>query len=129
MAIFDEPSRNPLPEPTREDFQRAGLKGLISLVPVAGAVASELLGVASAPVAQRRDDWLSDLERRLREVEGCVQGFRLEDLGKNPQFISATMQATQAASRTHQSEKLEALQNAVVNVALGKPPTEDLRLS
>jgi len=77
------------------------------------------------PVAQRRDDWLNDLERRLRDLEGRVEGFCFDDLGKNRQFVSATLQATQAALRTHQAEKLEALQNALLNVALATAPQHD----
>jgi hypothetical protein len=76
-------------------------------------------------VAQRRDDWLEDLERRVQGLEGRVAGFRFDDLGHNAQFVSATLQATQAALRTHQKDKLEALKNAVVNVALGHEPDVD----
>jgi hypothetical protein len=61
-------------------------------------------------------------------MEGKIDGFRFDDLGKNEQFVSATLQATQAALRTHQSEKLAALQNAVVNAAVGKAPSDDLQL-
>jgi hypothetical protein len=127
MSIFDEPSRKPLPQPTFEDIEHAGRKGLVSLFPVLGGIASELLGVLSSPVAQRRDDWLSDLQRRLLALEGQVNGFRFDDLGKNPQFVSAVLQANNAALRTHQSEKLTALQNAVVNVAVAKAPSEDMQ--
>jgi hypothetical protein len=42
-------------------------------------------------------------------------------------FFSAFAQATQAAIKTHQQEKLEALRNAVLNVAVGNAPSEDLQ--
>jgi hypothetical protein len=128
MAIFDEPSRKPLPQPTFEDVEHAGRKGLVSIIPFVGGLASELLGLLSSPVVQRRDDWFADLQLRLRELESRVEGFKLDDLENNEQFISATLQATQAAMRTHQSEKLEALKNAVVNVAIGQAPEKDLQL-
>ena len=128
MAIFDEPSRKPLPQPNLQDVGRAGIKGLLAMVPLLGGPGSELLGLLSSPVAQRRDDWFADLERRLHDLEGRVDGFRFDDLGKSKEFVSATLQATQAAIRTHQSEKLEALRNAVMNVALSKGPSEDLQL-
>lgn len=128
MPIFDEPSKQPLPQPTLEDVGHAGRKGLVSLIPGVGSLASELLGVLSSPVAQRRDDWLSDLARRLHDLEGRVDGFRFDDLGQNAQFVSAMSQATLAALRTHQAEKLAALQNAVVNIAIAKAPSEDLQL-
>ncbi|HXF27840.1 MAG TPA: hypothetical protein VN610_11210, partial [Bryobacteraceae bacterium] len=44
---------------------------------------------------------------------------------RNEQFISALLQATQAAVKTHHAEKLKALRNAVVNVAIGKDLNED----
>jgi len=125
MAIFDEPSREPLPQPTVEDVAHAGGKGLLSVIPIVGGVASELLGLLSSPVVQRRDDWFADLERRLRELEGRVDGFRFDDLAQNEQFVSATLQATQVALRTHQPEKREALRNAVLNISLGKAPVDD----
>ncbi len=126
MAIFDEPSRKPIPQPTFEDMEHAGRKGLASIIPFVGGTASELLGLLASPVARRRDDWLSDLQRRLQDLEGRVEGFRFDDLENNEQFVSATLQAMQAAVKTHQQEKLEALRNAVLNVAAGTAPDEYL---
>ena len=122
MGIFDRPSLDPLPEPDFEDVKYASGKTLVSLVPGLG----EAWGlVMAAPVEQRRDDWLRDLESRLRELEQRVTGFRFDDLGQNQAFVSATLQATQAALRTHEKEKLEALRNAVVNIAAGAAPGAD----
>jgi hypothetical protein len=45
MAIFDEPSRDPLPQPTFEDVAHAGRKGLLSMIPLVGGVGSELVGL------------------------------------------------------------------------------------
>jgi hypothetical protein len=122
MTLFDEPSRKSLPQPTFEDIAYSGRKVLAGMIPVVGGVASELLGLLSSPLAQRRDDWLTDLERRLRDLEGTVEGFHFDGLAQNEEFVSATLQATQAALRTHQREKLDALRTAVINVALGKEP-------
>lgn len=118
MVLFDEPSRHPLPQPTFEDVKHAGRKGLVGMIPFVGNAGSELLALLSSPVAERRDDWFEDLQRRLQELEGKIAGFKFDDLAKNKQFVSATLQATQAALRTHQQEKLEALKNAVTNVRL-----------
>jgi hypothetical protein len=130
MAIFDEPSKKPFPQPSFDDVQYASRKGLASIIPLAGGVASELMGLLSSPVAKRRDDWFSDLERRLRDLEGRIEGFRFDDLERNEQFVSATLQATQAALRTHQREKLDALRNAVLNIAVAKSnlPPDDTQL-
>jgi hypothetical protein len=74
---------------------------------------------------RRRTDWFTDLEARLRELENRVEGFRFDKLNSNEQFVSATLQATQAAIKTHQVEKLDALRNAVVSVAAGREPCVD----
>lgn len=85
----------------------------------------DLFGLITSPLAQRRDEWFADLERRLRDLEKRVEGFRVEALQEDEAFISATLQATQAAQRTHQAEKREALRNAVLNVALAKEINAD----
>ena len=125
MSILDEPSREPLPQPDFEDVAHAGRKALVSMIPVLGGAGSELVGLLSSPVALRRDAWLEDLERRLRDLESKVTGFRLEDLAQNDQFVSPTLVATQGALKTHQKEKLDAFKNAVLNVALGKDSNSD----
>jgi hypothetical protein len=58
-------------------------------------------------------------------LEGRMAGFRVEALVNNEAFISAALQASQAAIRTHERQKLEALRNAVVNVAAGRSPDAD----
>ena len=120
--LFDEPSRQPLPnEPELADHRAAVIKGALGSIPVLGNVLAEELGLLLAPpLTQRRDAWLEDLARRLRDLEAKITGFRFDDLCNNEQFVSATAQATQAVLRTHQVEKLAALRNAVLNVATGK---------
>jgi len=56
------------------------------------------------------------------------KGFERFDpatLGQNEAFISAVPDGSQAAVRTHYRDKLEALRNAVLNVAIGRTPDED----
>jgi hypothetical protein len=125
-SIFDEPSKHPLPAPEVKDHGAATIKGMISSLPfVGGVIAEELALVLNAPLSRRRDEWLTDLARRLHDLEGRVNGFHFEDLANNEQFVSATAQATQAALRTHREEKLEALRNAVLNTALQREPDDD----
>jgi len=120
--IFDEPSRQPLPTDLEfDDVTYAVKKGIAGLAPLGG----ELFELLTSPLARRRDDWLEDLERRLRDLEKKVERFRFEDLATNDQFVSTTLVATQAALKTHQPEKLDALKNAVVNVALGHESDSD----
>jgi hypothetical protein len=124
--IFGEPSRQPLPnEPEFGDHRVAVIKGGLGSIPVLGNVLAEELGLLAPPLTRRRDAWFEDLARRLRDLETKVAGFRFDNLSQNEQFVSATAQATQAALRTHQQEKLDALRNAVLNVAAGTAPAED----
>jgi hypothetical protein len=50
----------------------------------------------------------------------------LENLQQNEQFISAVIQASQIAMRTHEAEKLAALRNAIVNLAQGQSVDDTL---
>ncbi|AMR68738.1 hypothetical protein A0T30_13055 [Aquipseudomonas alcaligenes] len=50
-----------------------------------------------------------------------------EGLQQNEAFITTVAQASILAIRNHQLEKLEALRNAVLNVAAGHCPEDDLR--
>ena len=127
MSLFDEPSKQSLPsEPTLEDHRLALIKGSLSALPfVGGALAEEMGLLLITPLTRRRDEWWADVARRVLDLEGKVQGFKFEDLGNNDQFVSAMIQATQSATKTNLKEKLEALRNAVLNVALGKEPNPD----
>jgi hypothetical protein len=129
MAIFDEPSRQPLPTtPELEDHSAAVIKGTLASIPVIGNVLAEELGLVLAPpLSRRRDEWFADLARRLHDLEGRVAGFKFDDLANNDQFVSATLQATQAALRTRDEIKLEALRSAVLHAALGSEPQGDRR--
>jgi hypothetical protein len=129
MGLFDEPSKQPLPrELTPGDHRFAVIKGTLSSIPGLGSVLAEEMGIVLVPpLTRRRDAWFEDIARRLHEIESRVAGFRFEDLGNNEQFVSAMVQATQSAIKTHATEKLEALRNAVLNVALGNAPADDLQ--
>ena len=126
MAIFDEPSKGPLPQPGAKDVAHSIAKGVVSEIPMIGGPVSELLGLLISPIAERRDGWLTDLQRRLHELEAQKEGFCFSDLSKNERFVSAVLQATTAAARTHKKEKREALRNAVLNVATGDGLSEDV---
>jgi hypothetical protein len=119
----------PAPKESKTDVAHALAKGMISAVPLVGAPAAELFSlVVTPPLERRRADWLNAIAERLRELETKVQGFKIEALKDNPLFITAVMHATIAALRNHQKEKLDALQNAVVNSARGVDIEENLQL-
>jgi len=75
-----------------------------------GNAAEEFLRlVLVPPMGKRRDEWLQSMYDRLKELERHMAGFRVEALVTNEAFISAVLQASQAAIRTHERQKLEAL--------------------
>lgn len=126
-TLFDEASRRELPsQPEIDDVRISAIKVGLGAIPVFGNALSESLAlVLIGPLNRRRDEWFADLARRLRDLECKVDGFRFEDLANNEEFVSATLQATQGALRTHSAEKLEALRNAVLNVAANRDFSEE----
>jgi len=116
----DRPSKEQLPANSKSmEISVAVSKGAVSAIPLVGGAISEFIATAvGLPLSKRRDEWFEDLESRLRELEQQIGGFSLKTLGDNEQFVSAAAQATQAAMRTHQNEKIEALRNAVLNTAI-----------
>ena len=106
-------------------FVRVGL----SAIPFVGGPAVELFSaLITPPLAKRRDNWIRSIAEGLEDLEKKVAGFKIDSLPGNDAFVTAVMHASQAAIRNHQQEKLEALRNAVLNVASGNAPDEDLQL-
>lgn len=116
-----------VPEATLKDRLHTLAKAGIASIPVAGAAASELFTVILAPpLEKRRIEWMNDVAEHLKELEERGE-LNLEDLQDNETFITTVMQASQAAIRNHQSEKREALRNAVLNAALPHAPEESIQ--
>ena len=117
MARSD--SREPFPQPSAIDHVDAAARTLVSLVPAFGGPAIRLLDLVLAPPYQRRRaNWFNQLAARLDRLEQAVEGLTVESLRDDEDFITAVNSATLIALRNHNEEKLTALQNAVVNVAL-----------
>lgn len=104
---------------SKGDVFHAGVKSAISMIPVAGGFASELFGLyVSAPAEKRKENVLIMIDNRLRELEEKVADFHTVMSERNESFVSATLQVTQIAMRTHQQDKLVALVNAITNSIL-----------
>jgi hypothetical protein len=104
-------------------------RAAISAVPYVGGPAKELFNfVITPPLEKRLAKWMNEMADRITEIEENAKGFKKENLKENQMFLTAVMHATSIALRNHQKEKLEALQNAVVNTARGIDLQEDLQL-
>jgi len=121
-------NRQPFPERGAEDVARSALRGMLTTaVPGLGAFAGELFDLAIIPqLERRRATWWNDLAARLSDLEQKVEGFSLASLTDSPDFITAVTTASQIAIRNHSEEKLAALKNAVINVALEKELENEL---
>ncbi|WUR13903.1 hypothetical protein E7V67_002000 [[Empedobacter] haloabium] len=110
----------PLPtKRSKGDYARDTARAAISMVPMAGGplqVAFEAL--FSAPIEKRKERWLQQLSEVVVELGARVDELTPERLVQDDVFVTVVMQASQIALRNHQSEKLEALRNAVLNAVL-----------
>lgn len=112
-----------IPQKSTGDVAHALAKAGISMIPVVGGPGVELFQhLVQPPLEKRREAWMHAVGEKLLELE--QSGLDLARLQSNEQFISAVMQASQAALRTHKEEKLNALRNAVLNVAQGQAPED-----
>lgn len=105
-------------------------KAALSVVPVFGGPAAELFGAILQPqLEKRKTAWLESLARELVRLGEHVHGLTPEVFAHSPAFASAFLQASSAAIRTHLQEKLDALRNAVLNIAAGTAPDDNLQLT
>jgi hypothetical protein len=115
-----------VPSTAAGDVVHTAVKAAISVVPIYGGPAAEIFGLVIAPPLQRRQvEWMNEVAAGLNVLEEKIEGFRIENLRENQQFISAVLSATQGAVRDHSQEKRDALRNAVLNVAVGSKLTAD----
>jgi hypothetical protein len=118
-------SRTSSPADQRRDISNALVRAGISLVPGGGAI-NELLNLVILPsVADRQERWLEAIDFELSKLRDKMKGFSLDDLRSRDDFTSSFIRASRVAVSTHQKEKLEALRNALLNVAIGDAPDEN----
>jgi hypothetical protein len=116
----------PTPESTGDKLH-AVAKGAIGCIPVAGSLAAELFNLVIAPPLQQRvQDWMDEVGAGLRQLEATGR-VTWAELRADPSFTTTFVQATEAARRTHEQEKIEALRNTVLNSALPDAPKDARR--
>lgn len=79
-----------------------------------------------APYDRRLQRWMEDVSATLISLLQS-RGHSLDDLKTNDEFQTILIQASQAAFRTHQEEKITALRHAVVNTAGGIEISIDIK--
>jgi hypothetical protein len=97
-----------------------------------GAMVFPFLGAGTALVdlvtksmrGKRLEDFCERLRLGLNDLSQKIAGLTPAKLAASEEFNSAFFQAAQAAVKTHHVEKLEALRNALLNVAAGTLPDE-----
>lgn len=113
-------------ETSATDLVVGSTKAAISMIPIAGAPLVEILNILVTPSLQkRRDTWFEELGEKLKELEE-KKYLTWQDLEDNETFIDISIKATELALKTSQTEKLEALKNALLNSA--KPDSVDISM-
>jgi hypothetical protein len=123
----DAGAPGPLPSQTNAELAQAIVRAGLAVVPAGGAIA-ELLAFLQPTFGRRRDAWLQQLADGFQELKDRLDAPDFETLRDNELFVTVVFNATQAAMRTHQTEKLEALRAAVMNFALPMAPDEHTQL-
>jgi hypothetical protein len=124
MTVADD--KLTVPKQSKGDVAHTFAKAGLSAIPVVGGPAIELFQyLIQPPLEKRRGEWMAQVGEKLQDLE--AKGLKLDELGNNEEFVSAVMHASQIALRTHQAAKLDALRNAIINVAKGQAPDEALQ--
>jgi hypothetical protein len=114
-----------VPSSTGGDLVYAALKGGLSAVPLAGGTLAEFMQVFFAsPIERRREEWMKRVAHALTHL--MAKGLTAESIQSNERFNSAVFQANAIAQRTHRKEKLDALRNALIKIALTQIPDETI---
>lgn len=109
-----------VPKQSKLDAVHSATKAVISMIPYGGAATEFFQLIIQPPYQKRLNEWLESAGEKIQELE--KNGLDIESLRENDAFISAVAYALKIVLQTHEKEKLEALHNAVMNVATGQAP-------
>lgn len=117
------------PKKEKLDHLHSSTKIALNVVPFVGGSLAELFDtVFTSPIDKRKEEWLNYIGSTLEDLCSRYEDITPESLSKSPEFVSAYMQASNIAIRTHHKEKLEALKSAVKNTLLLKDLDENKKL-
>ncbi|MBN1517714.1 hypothetical protein JXA32_14215 [Candidatus Sumerlaeota bacterium] len=113
------------PKSTTGDKAHAIVRSVIGAL--GGQAAIELFtALITPPIEKRRNEWMQNVGDMLKKLEE-EKKVDLDELRQNEEFIDLLMNASQAAIRTSNQKKREALRNAIENAALNQTPDEALQ--
>jgi hypothetical protein len=105
---------------------KAGLSVGLSPIPFGGLVVELYDYFIKPPLAKRQEEFMHRLAVGLERLE--KHSVDVEALPNNQKFITIVTQAMVISLRNHQKEKLDALQNAILNAATSDDSDIDLEL-
>lgn len=125
--MSEQPDLTP-PERTGLDEVHTITSAGIAAIPIIGGAVAEIFkAVLATPLELRTQEWRKNIVSVIEQLQKAEANI-VPRLQKDQAFQSVLLQATWAAVRNHQIEKLTALKNAVVNAACRPKAPEDLQL-
>ena len=123
IAQHNNINREYVETPRCSDLIHSTASTIFSKVPICGELFNLIF---TAPATKRRDEWIESLEHRIISLEDKYPNI-IEAIKKSELAISATFYACSMALKTTNTEKLEAIQNIILNTAL-KPNYEEYKI-
>jgi hypothetical protein len=110
------------PKATKGDYAHLLARVGLSAIPVLGGPIKEFFNAAvKIPLSKHLIEWIEELYKEVQELEKKVDSFNLDSLSEDSVFATKFSYAVQLAIRNHQEEKLNALRNSLLNIAINKP--------
>ncbi|VAX07100.1 hypothetical protein MNBD_GAMMA26-1412 [hydrothermal vent metagenome] len=117
----DREDIDPAIESTGDKVHRVVRAGL-GLMPVGSGTAVEIFNsLVTPPLEKRKNKWMIEVTESLQALEEKSE-LNISEVFENEEFLSTLIEASSAALKTHENEKLSALRSAVINSATGDAP-------
>lgn len=106
------------------DHGHATVRSVLGTIPFAGQAAVEIFNaLLTPPIKKRRNQWMESVASAIEELQ-MRDSTLVERLQQDETFQSILLQASWAAVRNHQVEKLAALRTAIQNAAVDSNETQ-----
>ena len=126
MNKIDKELIDPTVEPVSEKAHRLTRASLAAVPAIGGTLVEAFNSLIEPPMARRKTKWMVQVTDALNQLfeKGILTE---EDLKTNEKFFTTLVHASNVAIRNHETEKLDALRNAVLNSALPGAPDDTLQ--